>query len=136
MKLSTSIRNAMTVAERIKRCNGLIGTPEAITEAFRIKRAWVFGSTAKGNPNPNDTDILIEGGRVGRFNPRRAKKQPKSKSRMGIRYRVESIEVACAYLVGNLKMIRLHDIMVDGNLGDIPDTKIMIYPRNDLPKAI
>lgn len=132
MKLKTSIRNALLVAQRIKHCNGLIGTPEATTEAFRIKRAWLFGSTAKGKLNPSDTDILIEAYSVGKFNLRRAKKQPKSKASHGFRYSLNSEEVAHAYLRGNIKMLRLHDLKVDGNLGDIPNTKIMIYPRMDL----
>lgn len=132
MKLETSIKNAIKVARRIKHCNGLIGTPEATTEAFRIKRAWVFGSTVKGKLNPRDTDIMIEGYCIGSFNLKRAKKQPKSKASCGIRYSLNSIEVAHSYLRGNIKMLRLHDFKIDGNLGDIPNTKIMIYPRMDL----
>jgi hypothetical protein len=134
MKLETSIRNALLVAARIKKCNGLIGTPEASHEALRITRAWLFGSTVKGKLNPNDTDILLESIEVGRFNLRNAKKRPISTMRTGVRYCIRSHEVAYSYLRSRIKMVRFHDIAIDGSLSDVAQTKIMIYPRNDLPK--
>ena len=66
MKYETAIKNAKKVADRIRRSNGLIGTPDCQYSVFKIKRAWLFGSTAKGKPLPNDVDILIEGFGVGR----------------------------------------------------------------------
>ena len=131
MKLETSIKNALLIANRIKHCNGLIGTPHASHEALRIKRAWLFGSTAKGKQNPNDTDILLECEAVGRFRFNNAKMEPKSRS-SGHRYRLHAMDEGRYYLRGNLKMVRFHDLKIDGNFGDIPDTKIMIYPRLDL----
>ena len=134
MKLKTSIRNALKIAERIKHCNGIIGTPEASHEALRITRAWIFGSTAKGKLHPNDTDILIESIEVGRFNLKNAKKKPKSTMRLGYRYSLNAHDVGYSYLRRGIKMVRFHDIKIDGSIGDVAQTKIMIYPRNDLPK--
>jgi predicted nucleotidyltransferase len=130
MKLSTSIRNAKIIAERVHRCNGLIGTSGALNEALRVKRMWVFGSTVKGKENPNDTDILIECETAGRFCYQNAKLHPISTARNGFRYKVSSIDVAYSYLRGNLKMVRLHDVNIDGS---IATPRIMIYPRMELP---
>ena len=132
MKLQTSIRNALKIAERIKRCNGLIGTPYTSHEALRIKRAWLFGSTAKGKLNPGDTDILLECYVVGRFNLKNAKLEPKGRRSSGYRYKLNAIDEGRYYLRSGLKMVRFHDLEIDGNLGDIAQTKIMIYPRIDL----
>jgi predicted nucleotidyltransferase len=134
MKLETSIKNAMRVAERIKQCNGLIGTPHASHEALRISRAWVFGSTAKGKLNPGDTDILLECKKVGRFNFANATRMPRHLDRSGVRYRLDAIRAGYGYLRTGLKMVRFHDIKIDGQIGDVENTKIMIYPRMDLPK--
>lgn len=132
MKRETSIRNALKVAERIKRCNGLIGTPDASYEALRIKRAWLFGSTVKGKLNPGDTDILLECYVVGWFNLENAKLEPKSRNSMGHRYALCALEEGRRYLRRGLKMVRFHDLKIDGNFGDIAETKIMIYPKNNL----
>ncbi len=132
MKLQTSIRNALKIAERIKRCNGLIGTPYTSHEALRIKRAWLFGSMAKGKLNPGDTDILLECYVVGWFNLENAKLQPKSRNSMGHRYALCAMEEGRRYLRSGLKMVRFHDLHIDGNFGDIAKTKIMIYPKNNL----
>jgi hypothetical protein len=134
MKLETSINNAMRVAERIKQCNGLIGTPEASYEALRISRAWVFGSTVKGKLNPSDTDILLECKKVGRFNLANASMMARSTARSGFRYKMDSLRAGHSYLRTGLKMVRFHDINIDGKIGDVEATKVMIYPRMDLPK--
>lgn len=63
---STAIKTALEITERVKKCSGVIGTPECEFTAFRIKRMWLSGSTAKGYVNPNDVDILID--RQMRFN--------------------------------------------------------------------
>ena len=132
MKRETSIRNALKVAERIKRCNGLIGTPDASYEALRIKRAWLFGSTVKGKLNPGDTDILLECVAVGWFNLKNAKLEPKGRRSSGYRYKLNAIDEGRYYLRSGLKMVRFHDLHIDGNFGDIAKTKIMIYPKNNL----
>ena len=124
MKRQTSIRNAKSVAAAIKKCNGIIGTPEAVYDAFKIKAAWVFGSTIKGKENPNDTDILIEAYSVGRCRYHNAKR---SKARSF--YKMDSTEAALRHLRGSMKMVRFHFEKIDGS---IAYPRVMIYPRMDL----
>jgi hypothetical protein len=143
MKLSTAINNALKVAGRIRSVNGMVGTPGTDFECFRIKRAWVFGSTIKGKSHPNDLDILIDGYGCGiqfTSNKLHSKSFP-SRFRIGSRidrtmlrvekayYELRSSFICCKYLAGNLKKIRIHQLDIDG---DIAHPRIMIYPRNDL----
>jgi hypothetical protein len=133
MKLETSLRNAQRIADRLHNLGGIVGTPDAEHVAFRIKRVWLFGSTVKGKLNPNDTDILIEGFEVGE--PRRygtGGRLDKRYSYSGLKWVVSSKEEAYKTLRGKLKMVRLHPYEIDGTFEDIPQTKVLIYPRNDL----
>ena len=66
MKRATALKSLKKIVDRIHAVNGLLATPEASSEAFRIKRAWVFGSTVKGSESPGDLDILIDAESVGR----------------------------------------------------------------------
>jgi predicted nucleotidyltransferase len=146
MKLEAAISKAKIIAERIKQSNGLIGTPECSFEAYRIKRAWLFGSTAKGKDNPNDVDILIEAREAGR--PQRTQRNKSyTKDRRFNRacnaridkqyYRsygmirgICTYKTAQSFLRGHLKMVRFHSIEIDG---EIAYPRILIYPRMDLP---
>ena len=138
MNRKTALRKCKTVADRIKAVNGIIGTPHANFQALRISRAWLFGSTAKGKENPGDVDILIECKHVGykQTTGQRASKCP------GMRGNAKQVKhgnfagfsVCCyteagKYLTQGMYKVRLHDYACDGALGDIPETKIMIYPK-------
>jgi predicted nucleotidyltransferase len=141
MKHQTAIKNLNIIADKMRRLSGLIGTPDADFEAFKITRAWLFGSVAKGSQSPKDIDILIEGRGVGR------------RKRTGRFVRINKIEgrkylaktathskrnstpfplscrtSACRYLKGHLKGISFHDYEIETGYGDINETKIMIYP--------
>jgi len=141
MKLDTAINHANEIARRLRNLSGIIGTPDAAWEALRIKRAWVFGSTAKGKSHPNDLDVLLEMFPVGRRNmvgkPRyqrpgvtgNAKKCHKYEKIFGIIAPISTTETALRRLRTGMKMVRFHDIDIDGNLA-FP--RIMIYPRNDI----
>ena len=131
MKRSTALKNANKIAGILKKNGGIICTPEALFEAAIIRRAWVFGSTAKGKENPNDLDILIDVKIVGRFNCN-AKTNRDYTRRYGILGKLCTHETALRFLRKGTKMTRFHSLDTDGNLFDIPQTKIMIYPRNDL----
>lgn len=48
MKRETAIRIGLEIADRLKKCNCIIGTHEYDYTAFRIKRMWLLVSTAKG----------------------------------------------------------------------------------------
>jgi hypothetical protein len=131
MKRATAIRSALTIAGRLKRCAGIIGTPDALYEGLRVRRAWLFGSAAKGADRPSDVDVLLEASHAGRFQARNCKHATGGWKG----YRLGAWDSGCKYLRGRLKMVRFHDFKVDGSLGDIGKTRIMIYPRNDLVKA-
>ncbi len=160
MKRSTAIKRALEIADRVKKCNGIIGTPECEFTAFRIKRMWLFGSTAKGYENPNDVDILIDGGECGliQFANWKNKKsmagfvndRKKRLDRSFVKFRlgktdkgylrscgvytaVSSRITALRGISGSGKMVRFHEFDVDGNLAH---PRIMLYPRNDLKTKI
>lgn len=138
MKHQTAIRTALEIAHRIRQVNGLYATPEADREAIRIRRAWLFGSTVKGKADPNDVDILLDyqivgshqttGRLAGRW--KLAGNAKAGRSCMGIRFAVDSYQVALKGLRRNLKMVRFHDLAVDG---DLAHPRLMLYPKNELP---
>ena len=141
MKYETAIRNTMKVADRIRKSNGLIGTPECERETVKIRKAWLFGSTAKGKPNPNDVDILIEYNLIGRrqhtncrahrgFSRTNAAVDKEYKRRYGISAPQSAWAATVRLLSRNMKMVRIHDANTDG---EIAHPRIMIYPRMDLP---
>lgn len=142
MKIKTAIHHVKQIRERIRRVNGLIGTPEAGRYCFKIRTAYVFGSTVKGKDCPNDVDILIDGREVGEL-------QGTSKINLGNRrnakivrngfwknYPIRSQTQAYKYLGHGMKMIRFHDYNFERTFGDIDKTKVMIYPRDDFSKII
>jgi len=160
LKRSTAIKTALEIADRVKKWNGIIGTPECEFTAFRIKRMWLFGSTAKGYENPNDVDILIDGGECGliQFANWKNKKsmagfikdRKKRTDRYSVKFRlgktdkgylrscgvytaVSSRITALRMIKGNSKMVRFHEFEVDGNLAY---PRIMLYPRNDFKTQI
>lgn len=143
MKRETALRYAETIAARLRSHGGLIGTPDADREALRIARAWLFGSTAKGNNSPRDVDILLDLWPCGRLQLVNRAPWRGTKQRVGAkigstayakRYRLPlNCKVSALHaLVAGMRMVRFHEFMIDGDLGDIPETRIMIYPRNDL----
>jgi hypothetical protein len=138
MKRKTALKKCKTVADRIKAANGLIGTPHANFQALRISRAWLFGSTAKGKENPSDVDILIECKMVGfhQTTGQRASRIPGMRGNAKkVRYGFwAGFSVCCfgeskKYLTRGMYKVRIHNYEIDGGFGDIPETKIMIYPK-------
>lgn len=49
MKRQTAEKNLKTVIQRLHEINGLLATPLHNWDALKIKRAWLFGSFAKGD---------------------------------------------------------------------------------------
>lgn len=141
MRLKTAIRHALTVAERLHAINGIIQTPECGHECMRVKRAWLFGSTARHRENPNDVDIIMEtilcrpikktGIRRGKKSKQTAKVDRIYKRSTGIWLPKETHREGLRYLRGNMRMIRFHDFNIDKNFAA---GRIMLYPRNDLLK--
>lgn len=137
MKHSTSVANAQYVADQLRRVSGIIATPNCAHDAVRVKRAWLFGSTAKGKENPNDTDIIIEYVLIGK--PKWSGRNGKvsghfrinrdSYRRFGWSHPEDSLNEARRFLKGRKKMIRVHQWEIDK---DVADGRVMIYPVNDL----
>ena len=143
MKRATALRMAHTVAARLRAACGLIGTPGTSSEALRVRRAWLFGSTAKGSLSPNDVDILLEMSPVGRrFTTSRIAKHYGVHGgaridkgyyrRCGIPLPMDATTVGLLHLRGHMKRLSLHNYAIDKELA-LP--RILIYPRNDLTEG-
>lgn len=133
MKRSTAINYARVVARRVHAVNGLLGTPLCDSEAARIRRIWVFGSTVKGSENPNDLDLLIEVDRAGRYrSARQARVDKRYLHAHGMRFAPCSIEYTLKWLTRGMKMVSRH---TTHNEGAKLDVKVLIYPRWDMAEA-
>ena len=139
MKLITAIKNALKIADRIASVNGLVCTPASQFECFKIKRAWVFGSTIKGKSYPNDLDIIIDGTLCGRqyvahkselSNGVRlgAKTDKIFFKNCGVRLPSDSTTAVYQFLAKNMKMVRIHEWVIDKKYAK---QRIMIYPKNE-----
>jgi predicted nucleotidyltransferase len=145
MKRQTAIETAWRLHLRLSGLSGIIATPAGQHSAYRIRRAWLFGSTVKGAPFPNDIDILYDGFECGRLqlvNRRnwggraqmgeRIYLAPIDRHRLkayGWRVARESRVLALMALAGGLKMVRFHRLEIDGELAH---PRTLIYPRFDL----
>ncbi|MEJ7805450.1 MAG: hypothetical protein WKG03_05965 [Telluria sp.] len=130
MKLATALRYASEVARRVQAVNGLLATPLCNYEAVRIRRIWVFGSTVKGSQAPNDLDLLIDlavaGRRYSHAQTRACKRQLRS---YGVRSAPDARDDALKWLTKGMRMVSRHCL---DNECAVIDTKVLIYPRNDL----
>jgi predicted nucleotidyltransferase len=127
MKLATANKYAREVARRLHSVNGLLATPLCNSEAARISRVWVFGSTVKGSQNPNDLDLLIEIRPVGRrFKAKQARPDRALLRRMGVRLAPSSVEYGLKWLTKGMKMVSRH--RTDVETAEL-DVKVLIYPR-------
>lgn len=131
MKRATALRNAQRIRDRLKGLGGLVGTPACEHEAVLIKRAWVFGSTVKGSDSPGDLDILIEYANVGERRNARSGKVRLKDWICNLKTPVRSVDEAIIFLRAGMKKVSVHLYENDGDLGDVPQTRQMIYPRCD-----
>lgn len=130
MKLTTALRYAHEISNRVKSVNGLLGTPMCNREAVRISRIWVFGSTVKGSQSPNDLDILIECKAVGGFKTHSQGKLDKWRLRSyGCKTAICAETEAFKWLTKGMKKVSRHDTKYEATELDV---KVLIYPRNDL----
>ncbi|MBU2968760.1 hypothetical protein KO527_05280 [Pseudoalteromonas sp. C2R02] len=119
MKRSTATKHLNTIIERLKENNGMFYTPDCDRPMVVVFDAWVFGSYAKGSDQPNDLDILFSSKKFGEFNAEASLEGKRAYDRAVINIRK------------GMKMIRVHDIGIDGNYGDIAETKQLIFSRNN-----
>jgi predicted nucleotidyltransferase len=132
MRRERALRYALEIARRLHAVQGFVATPGCEFDAYQISRVWVFGSTAKGSPEPNDLDILIDMHSVGMlqlYTEGRRLDKYKWKA-----YRIKvchsgSNEVLKWLTKGMQKVSRhvLHDEAA------VIDVKYLIYPRWELP---
>lgn len=130
MKLTTALRYANEISNRVKSVNGILCTPLCDRESVRISRIWVFGSTVKGSQSPNDLDILIECKAVGGSRTYSQGKIDKRKLRSyGYRTAICAETEALKWLTKGMKNVSRHDTKYEAMEIDV---KVLIYPRNDL----
>lgn len=138
MKRSTAIKNINTIIRRVKSVNGLLGTPKHRYDFVKIKRVWLFGSTAKGSTNPNDIDIFVEIINVGpHFSASKHTDRFFDKKFFrceGVKLLSESSTYAIKWLRSGMKMVSIHRVG-DDLIFDELDVKIMLYPRNDFKEG-
>lgn len=149
MKRDTAIKNLNKVVGRLKACNGIYPTPLHDHKFIKVKRAWVFGSVAKGAENPNDLDIFIEytseHWRVGKRKQRKQVRKLKDGSRClhgnllldkdylrrnGVCAPRRSILDFHKWIRSGMQKVSVHYVGEDEVFDDL-DTKYLIYPRND-----
>ena len=145
MKRSTALKNLDLIITRLHHVNGIIGTPKYNYDFVWIKRAWVFGSVAKGSESPNDLDIFIEV----LNEPKKLKyysNQFKHTDRFtdktshgmrlkhaGIIKTKDAIDYAIKWLRQDTRKISVHVVGDDEIFSEL-DIKYLIYPRNDFKK--
>ena len=140
MKRKTAEKNLKTIISRLHQVNGILATPNYNQNAVRIKRAWLFGSFAKGKDEPNDLDIFVEVIYVPperfyieehRYKLLGCFKPDKAYSRSyGMIRPAQSDEYFVKWLRKSMKMISVH-FVGDDRVFDRLDKKILIYPRCD-----
>ena len=131
MKRETALRYAREIARRLHEVNGLLATPVCNYEAVRVRRVWVFGSTAKGAENPNDLDVMIElDCMVGRHRTWQQSTIDKdARRRFGVRVARGNRAVFLKWLTKGMRGVSRHCRDLDAVELDV---QTLIYPRYDL----
>ena len=134
MKRATALRYAREIARRLHEVNGLLATPVCKHEAVRVRRVWVFGSTAKGAENPNDLDVMIElDCMVGRHKTwQQTTIDKEARKRFGVRVARDNRTVFLKWLTKGMRGVSRHCRDMDGVVLDV---QTLIYPRYDLEPA-
>lgn len=149
MKRKTAITNLNKIIEKLHSINGIYCAPLCDNEFVKVKRAWVFGSVAKGSENPNDLDIFIEIYWTPRCEQPRRKSQRKMFRNSGQRMKLHggfkadkstlrhSVPSAVNELSEFTKWLKrgtaktsIHFVHSDNVFSHL-DCKYLIYPRND-----
>lgn len=128
MKRETALKYSQEIARRVHSVNGILATPLCSFSAVRIKRVWVFGSTAKGKANPNYLDVLIDWEDCGEGRSwRQGKLDKRYLKSYGIRVAIESGDELYKWLTKGMKMVTKHDYRYEDT-----DFKKMIYPKYEM----
>ena len=145
MLRQTALRYAREISQRIHSINGLIATPGMDSEAVRIRRVWVFGSTVKGKQNPNDLDLLIDIQEAGRrrIPGKRRGKEYGGKNTLrdgkldkrylksyGMTTAKSATDYALMWLTKGMRMVSRHTLMHEAAAPF--QEQVLIYPRWDM----
>lgn len=131
MRRSLAIGYAKEIHRRLVEVGGRIPTPRGDREYVKIKRVWVFGSTAKGKANPNDLDIMILKERGGaRQSWEAAGFDPEVYRTRGVKTPRSSESESMKWLTAGMRNVSRHD-----RIGDEVqiDVQYEIYPQYELP---
>ena len=123
MKRETAVATAKEVVARLQSCRGVIDTPAASRPKVVVRELWLFGSTLKGAERPNDLDLLWSTELLGEYRmpgEGGAELDTVMNRRYGYVSAKDPFAEARRVLVGNRKMVRLHDKGIDGSVA---------YPR-------
>lgn len=131
MKRATALRNAHRIAERVRGVNGILATPGCDRSAVRIKRVWIFGSTIKGSPAPNDLDVLIECVGIGLSPAGQRRCDREYKRRYGMRSSVSCFLELRRWLRCGMQKVSVHFLDIEGSLAS---PRALIYPRWSIPE--
>ncbi|WP_227430766.1 nucleotidyltransferase domain-containing protein [Psychrobacter sp. I-STPA6b] len=148
MKRATALKNLNRIICKIHSINGIYATPLCNNEFVKIKKAWVFGSVAKGSEAPNDLDIFIEvashklSSNRDRKGRRKIFRHAKHQIRLHGGFKADkttghsvptilnSHNELCKWLRKGTKKTSIHFVGED-EVFETLDYKVLIYPRND-----
>ena len=140
MKRQTAEKNLKKVIQRLHEINGLLATPLHNWDALKIKRAWLFGSFAKGEDEPNDLDIFVEvvafrrdyRDYIGPNNRLRGcyKLDKAYRRSYGMVRAIRSDETFVKWVRRDMKKVSVHIVGHDRCFNSL-DKKVLIYPRCD-----
>ena len=123
MKRETAVATAKEIVAKLRDCRGIVDTPAASRPQVRVRELWLFGSTLKGAERPNDLDLLWDAivfGEYRRPGEGGAELDARRHRSYGLWLAKDPFEEARRTLIGNRKMVRLHDKGIDG---------VVAYPR-------
>lgn len=129
MKRETAIAIAEEIVCKLVACRGIVDTPTAFRPQVKVSELWMFGSTLKGKDRPNDLDLLWEAEPIGacrKPGEGGAELDRELNRRYGYVRAKDPFDEAIRSLRGSRKMVRIHDMGLDGDLA---------YPRLLLFKA-
>lgn len=133
MKRATALRYCREIAQRVQTVDGVIPTPFGSHQGIRIKRMWIFGSTAKGSESPNDLDLLVDYENHGdRQSWRDVGVDLEYQRRHGVDLVKPSINEALKWLTKGMRKVSRHTTASE--CVEI-DVKKMIYPKYRMPNT-
>ncbi len=133
MKRVTALRYCIEIARRVRAVEGVIPTPFGDHQGIRVKRMWIFGSTAKGSALPNDLDLLVDYENHG---SRQAWQDVgvdlAYQRRYGMDRAKPSIDEALKWLTKGMRKVSRHTTALECAKIDV---KKMIYPQYRMPST-